>query len=86
MPQPPDPFPGGSHSVLVKRNPFTPPVKLGRRPVDARHRLARLSQTERIDQLLEFQNAYAVVRAGLPGECGEDCKKVEQKITNSQST
>jgi hypothetical protein len=49
---------------LVKRNPFTLPVKLDRRPGDAKRGLARLSKSHLIEQLLELQNAYAVVRAG----------------------
>jgi hypothetical protein len=51
-----------THSVLVKRNPFTLSVKLGRRPADVRLRLARLSKPERCWKL---GNACAVVRAGL---------------------
>jgi hypothetical protein len=45
----------------VKRNPFTLPVKADRRMPDVRRRLARLSKPELIEQLLELQNAYAVV-------------------------
>ena len=50
-------------SKPVNRNPFTLPVKLDRRLGDARRRLARLSKSDLVGQLLELQNAYAVIRA-----------------------
>lgn len=53
----------GHTPTVVKRNPFTLPVKLDRRPGDVRRRLARLSKPDLIERLLELQNAYAVVRA-----------------------
>jgi hypothetical protein len=70
----------------VKRNPFTLPVKLDRRVQGSRRRLARLSKSGLIEQLLELQNAYAMVRAAwLRASAGKLAKKVEQKITNRQS-
>ena len=64
----------------VNRNPFTLPVKLGRRVQDSRRRLARLSKSELIEQLLEFQNAYAVVRAAwLQANAGKLAKKLSRK-------
>ena len=45
------------------RNPFTLPVKIGRKEAASRHRLSRLTKPELIEQLLEIQEAYAIVRA-----------------------
>jgi hypothetical protein len=64
----------------VKRNPFTLPVKLGRRVQDSRRRLPRPSKSELIERLLEFQNAYAVVRAAwLQASAGKLAKKLSRK-------
>jgi hypothetical protein len=64
----------------VKRNPFTLPVKLDRRVQDSRRRLARLSESELIEQLLEFQKAYAVVRAAwLQASAVKRAKKLSRK-------
>jgi hypothetical protein len=49
-----------------------------------RRRMAPLSKPGLIEQLLELQNAYAVVgRRVAASECGEAHQKIAQKITNS---
>jgi hypothetical protein len=64
----------------LKRNPFTLPVKADRRMQDVRRRLVRLSKPELIEQLLELQNAYAVVReAWLQASAGKLTKKMRRK-------
>jgi hypothetical protein len=63
-------------------------VKLGRR---FEKTSSRLRKSDLVEQLLEFQNAYAVVRAGwLKASAGKlavvrKARRVEQKITNGQS-
>jgi hypothetical protein len=56
-----------------------PPLK--RNPLqDVRRRLVRLSKPELIEQLLELQNAYAVVReAWLQASAGKLTKKMRRK-------
>jgi hypothetical protein len=47
---------------------------------DVRRRLVRLSKPELIEQLLELQNAYAVVReAWLQASAGKLTKKMRRK-------
>jgi hypothetical protein len=64
----------------------TPPPARAIQLRESRRRLARLSKPDLIEKLLEFRNAYAVVSGVAASERRKVCKKVEQKIANTQST